>query len=117
MATWPLPTVKPTGVFDIAPVDQTIRTEMEVGTARVRRRTSARNDMFTTAWLMSNTQVATFRNWFDTSINGGASWFDIALPLASTVESTVQARFRGPYAITHAGGTYWKIAGVLEIRI
>ena len=90
---------------------------MDVGTARVRRRTSTRNDLFTTAWLMSNAQVTTFRNWFDNTINGGASWFDVSLPLASTVDTAVQARFKGPYAITHAGGTYWKISGTLEIRI
>lgn len=116
MATWPLPTVKPSSTFSYAPVDQTIRTEMDVGTARVRRRTSARNDLFTTMWIMSNSQVATFRSWFDSDIDGGASWFTISLPIGNTVATSVSARFKGPYTLDHVGGTFWKINGVLEIR-
>lgn len=116
MATWPLPTVKPTGAFNYAPVDQTVRTEMDVGTARVRRRTKARNDIFTTSWLMTDSQVSTFRNWFDDDIDGGVQWFTTSLPIGSTTYTSVSARFKGPFTFDHVGGTYWKINGTLEIR-
>jgi hypothetical protein len=116
MATWPTTLPSPTSGFSIAPVDQTIRTDMEVGSARVRRRTSARNDMMTTTWLMTNDQVAIFRTWFTTTINGGVTWFTVSLPVGSTVYSSVNARFKGPYTIDHVGGIYWKINGTLEIQ-
>lgn len=119
MATWPLPTVSPSGGINITPVDQTIRTDMDVGTARVRRRTTVRNDILQTSWLMTDAQVSTFRDWFEDGINGiagGAIWFTISLPLGSTVATTVNARFKGPYTIDHIGGVYWKINGSLEIR-
>lgn len=116
MATWPLPSVRPTGAISFAPVDQTVRTEMEVGTARVRRRTKSRNDILTTTWLMTDSQVTTFRTWFDVDINGGALWFTISLPIGSTVAKSVSARFKGTYTFDHVGGTYWKINGTLEIR-
>ena len=122
MSSWPSNLPNPTTTFNIAPVDQTIRTEMDVGAARVRRRTAYRTDLYTTCWYMSNDQVAIFRYWFDTTtanggINGGASWFSINLPIASTQYTAVQARFKGPYTITHLVGTYWKIDGVLELRL
>ena len=116
MATWPLPTVKPTGTFNYAPIDQTIRTDMEVGATRVRRRTKARNDELTTSWLMTDDQVSTFRDWFDNDIDGGASWFTTSLPIGSTTYTSVSARFKGPFTFDHVGGTYWKINGTLEIR-
>jgi hypothetical protein len=119
MATWPLPTVKPSSGFNLAPIDQTIRTDMEVGFARVRRRTTARNDLMQTSWLMEQTQVAIFRDWFEnssTGINGGATWFTISIPRGSTIETQVTARFKGPYTIDHVGGTFWKINGTLEIQ-
>jgi hypothetical protein len=69
---------------------------------------------------MTNEQVTLFRNWFEDSsngISGGAGWFIINLPLGSTIETTVSARFKGPYTLEHIGGIYWKINGTLEIRI
>lgn len=119
MSTWPLPNIKPTGTFNIAPVDQTIRTDMDTGTARVRRRTSKRYDLFTTSWLMEMTDINTFRDWFDSSAGGagGAAWFTISLPIgaAPTYYTNKICRFKGPYTISHVAGTFWKIDGTLEV--
>lgn len=117
MATWPLPNIKPSGIFTLTPIDQTVRTEMDVGTPRVRRRTTARNDTFTTSWVMQDAEVEAFRSWHDTSIAGGASWFTIDLPLGSTIPVSATARFKTPFTIDHIGGTFWKISGTLEIRV
>jgi hypothetical protein len=51
--------------YTLSPVDQTVRTDMEVGAARVRRRTRARNDLIDVSWLFSPVQMAAFRQWFE----------------------------------------------------
>ena len=117
MATWPttLPTPIASG-YAINPVDQTIRTQMEMGAARVRRRTSARNDSLNVAWVLSDAQLGIFRAWFDGNAAGGASWFTIPLAIGTVGLVSVSARFSGGYTVAHIGGLNWKIAATLEVR-
>ena len=51
--------------YTLSPVDQTVRTDMEVGAARVRRRTRARNDLIDVSFLLTAAQMDEFREWFD----------------------------------------------------
>ena len=121
MATWPLPNVKPQGTFNLAPMDQTIRTDMDSGMPRVRRRTSKRLDNFTTSWLMTMDEINTFRDWFDSSTgaDGDAGWFVINLPIGTAANSYYKqciCRFKGPGTISHVAGIYWKLDGTLEVQ-
>ena len=79
MATWltTLPRPQVAG-YAIAPVDVTVRTDMEAGLPRVRRRSAARNDQVSVAWRFTDAQMATFRAWFDGDCANGASWFTVA---------------------------------------
>lgn len=120
MATWPatLPVPLVEG-YQLNPGDQTIRTEMEVGAARVRRRTSARNDRVAAAWLLTEVQLDTLRDWFDnatTGIAGGAAWFTVALAVGTgTRQAAVEARFIGALQCAPAG-PYWRVSATLEVR-
>lgn len=118
MATWPttLPTVSTN--YGIEPVDQSIRTEMESGAARTRRRTSARNDHATVAWVMTDGQLAIFRIWFENPAQaaGGASWFTIRLAVGTTGLVTCTARFIGGYKVAHLNDLNWSVSANLEIR-
>lgn len=118
MASWPstLPAPK-YGGYQLAPVDQTIRTDMEVGQARQRRRTTARNDKLTLAWTFTDAEMATFRAWFDDDIAGGNSWFG-SLPIAigNGVETTHECRFTGPWRGGLGGGMLWQISAEVEVR-
>ena len=119
MATWPvtLPSPEKSG-YQIAPVDQTIRTEMETGAPRVRRRSAARNDVVNVVWKMSDAQMAIFRTWFDSAADaaGGASWFNIDLAVGATGIDTVEARFSGPWTADALPGLNWHVSAKLEIR-
>lgn len=66
MRRWPdtLPTPSEPG-FSLAPVTQVIRTDMEVGAARLRRITFARNDTASMAWVFTDAEMAAFRAWFE----------------------------------------------------
>jgi hypothetical protein len=104
--------------YALDPVEQTIRTDMEAGAARVRRRTRTRNDMLSVSFLFSDAQFLEFRTWFDdetTGISGGASWFDISLPVGKGGSTPETARFKGVWKSAKIG-TNWRVSGELEVR-
>jgi hypothetical protein len=121
MATWPttLPAPLVAG-YQISPGDQTIRTAMEAGAARVRRRTRARNDQVNASWLLTEDQLAILREWFDDDVDGiagGSAWFAVNLPVGSgTRRAAVEARFIGPISQAVPAGLLWRVSATLETR-
>jgi len=119
MSSWPstLPDPMSDG-YSIAPIDQTLRTDMEMGAARARRITSARNDALNVVWKMTDAQLATFRTWFDspTEAAGGSAWFTISLALGTGGLVSTTARFSGAPKIAHAGSLRWTVSAALEVR-
>lgn len=71
MSTWPaaLPNPLMAG-YRVSPQSMTVRTDMETGTPRVRRRSALRFDIIDAGFELSDAQMALFRTWFD---NSGAS--------------------------------------------
>lgn len=119
MATWPSTLPAPRTGYNLSPVDQTVRTDMESGAARVRRRTTARNDKVTVNWLFSSDQMATFRAWFEdatTGIAGGSGWFTVTLLLGTGGSVSTTARFIGPFTADLVPYQKWSVSGELEIR-
>jgi hypothetical protein len=115
-ATLPKPLASP---YSLSPVDQTIRTDMEGGAARTRRRTSARNDKVSVTWRMTDAQLAILRAWFEdstTGISGGAGWFTVSLPIGTTGLVSVEARFIGPFKASNITALIWSVTAELEVR-
>lgn len=122
MATFPtsLPAPLLAG-YQANPQDQVVRTQMEVGTARARLRSTAKIDRVTVQWLFTDAQMATFRNWwYQDSASGGAaggtSWFSITLPVGAGGLTSVTARFLQPYSAQSGAGLLWTVHGELEVR-
>lgn len=120
MATWP--TTLPAPLLEgyaLNPGDQTIRTDMESGAPRVRRRTTARNDKVNASWMLTEAQLDTLRDWFDdasTGIAGGSAWFTVALAVGTgTRQASVEARFVGPFQAAPVG-QLWRVTASLEVR-
>lgn len=119
MAAYPSTLPKPiTRGFQLQAGDMTIRTDMEVGAARVRRRTAARNDRLTVSLLFNDTQMAAFRAWFEdpAEADGGASWFTVTIPTGDGGGTAVEARFVGPYQATAGGALVWQVSAQWEVR-
>lgn len=120
MATFPATLPKPTvDNYTLKPVDQTVRTDMEVGSARVRRRTSARNDIVSVVWLFSPEEMGQFRIWFEddvAGISGGSSWFDVRLDTGDGAASVIETRFKSTWQANRLGNGYWKVSAELEVR-
>lgn len=120
MATWPttLPATLVDG-YTLNPQDQTIRTDMESGNARVRRRSAARVDTVDAGWLFSQSQMLIFRAWFEnnsTGAAGGAAWFSIDLPTGTGAVASISARFSGAFSAVLVSSTTWKVSAKLETR-
>lgn len=117
MAAWPttLPDPLASG-YAVKPVDQTVRTDMDGGMARQRRRTAARNDRVSVSWVMRDAQAAIFRQWFDVDCDGGAAWFNVRLALATGGMVDTEARFTRPPELAGMGGLIWSVSGEVEVR-
>lgn len=119
MATWPvtLPSPDISG-YQLSPVDPTIRTEMEAGAARARRRTAARNDLVAVSWTFTDAEMATFRTWFDSSSDaaGGSAWFSMDLAIGATGLESHDCRFAGIWRATALPGLNWQVSARLEVR-
>jgi hypothetical protein len=116
LITLPAPVVNG---YALKPVDQTVRTDMEGGAARARRRTAARNDKVSASWVFTDAQMALFRPWFEDPVagaGGGAVWFAISLPIGTGGVASVTARFIWPFTATYLAGMSWTVAAELEIR-
>lgn len=124
MAIYPatLPNPSASG-YQLSPADQTVRSDMEVGTPRVRRKTSARDDQITLSWTMDDTQLATFRAWFDGTgtddCQGGAAWFNgMNLAVGNTGLTQPDCRFVGPFSavLLNPGSLWWSVSAKVEVR-
>ena len=117
MAAWPttLPDPLASG-YQVAPVDPVIRTDMESGAGRARRRTLARNDRVTLGWTFSDAQMATFRTWLDADAAGGANWFTVRLLLGTGGATTVDARFTKVPQFAFNGNKVWSVSAEVEVR-
>ena len=117
-ATLPNPQVSG---YQVSPLDQTARTDMESGAGRSRRRTAARNDQVAVVWQFTDTQMAAFREWFDADTvddgaAGGAAWFDLSLPVGDGGLDAVEARFIGPFRAGMPSNLIWSVSATLEVR-
>ena len=111
-ATLPLPTVEGYG---IRPGEAILRTEMEAGPARQRKRFTQVPTRIAVRWLMRREQFALFEAWYRWHAREGGEWFEI--PLLGGVGLTAhEARFTRQFEARLKGGVLWEIASELEIR-
>lgn len=119
MATWPstLPAPLLSG-YGLDPADQSIRTDMESGAARARRRSYARADMVAAAWSFTDAEMYAFRQWFedDAEAAGGSAWFTISLRIGDSGATTEECRFVGPWRSVMLARDRWQVTARLEVR-
>ena len=112
-STLPLPTVQGYGV---QPGEAILRTEMEAGLARQRRRFTDVPTKVSVRWIMRRDQYAIFEGWYRWHAREGASWFAITL-LGGLGLLEQEARFTRQFSSRLlAGGTLWEVTSELEIR-
>jgi hypothetical protein len=92
--------------------DNVIRTPMDVGPPKVRRRSTAAPRRTGCSQLLTTAQVATLKTYYDTTTAYGSLSFEFTDPRTG---STLEARFLSPPAIRPAAPGYWRAAYSLEI--
>lgn len=92
-----------------------IRTQMQSGRARQRRKYKRVPTYPSVSWLMSSPQASLFMAWFDEALNSGADWFLCPLRTPLGLDK-YQARFidiyEGPELV---GVSHWRFTATLEL--
>ena len=108
----PLPTIDG---YSIKPDDAIIRTDMESGPARQRRRFTQTPSKIAVRWVMNQEQFSLFEAWYKFLAKEGAEWFDIQL-LGGLGLIEQEARFIQQFEAGLYKGLLWEITAELEIR-
>lgn len=112
-STLPAPLIDGYG-FD--PESPLVKTDMDAGPARVRRRFTSRPTQYKAAWIFTQQELATFEAWFDLNAMSGAAWFSTPA-WNGKGQVTVTARIpSGTFAVTKRPGLMWGVSASLEIR-
>ena len=101
--------------FALEPLETTVRTEMETGPARARRRTATRVTEIPVQARYTESERRIFDAWFEHKLNSGVAWFNVVLPFGDGLE-TVEARFIGQCRSDRETNKHWLVLGRLEVR-
>jgi hypothetical protein len=114
MTTWPesLPAAPLLDGFSETPPDLTLRTQMEQGPAKTRRRTTAGVTQMTAAYFLTRAQVETLLDFYTADLSGGSLSFAFVHPRTG---DNVNVRFRQPPALTPLNGIYCRVKLSLEV--
>lgn len=101
--------------YGLQPATAVHRIPFEIGAPRVVRRTSRPIAEVAVSWAMDGAQQALFDGFYTYDAMQGEAWFevDLAFPVGIT---TTEARFKGPVAMRHLGGTRWQATATLDLR-
>ena len=109
MVTWPM-TLPPAPLLEgfVERTSETvIRTDMDQGPAKTRRRTTAGTREFQMTFIMTKNEIATFDDFFLNDINGGASSFDFIHPRTG---ETLNLRLKNPPEYQAQNTNYFRIS-------
>lgn len=101
-APWPisLPNFLESEGFAYKPGSNSVRTEMDVGLAKTRKRYTKQIDNLSAGMKLSSAQVTTLLNFYFVTLSGGNLRFDFEDPLTQT---TSEYRFLSPPDIRSLG--------------
>lgn len=108
-ATLPAPLIEG---FSTQPANNVQRTPMDVGPPKTRKITSANIRPMSFSLLLTSSQLATLRAFFEDDVAGGATAFTFEDPETG---DTVNAKFAQPYSAAHSSGL-WRVSVSLEIQ-
>lgn len=115
MATWPTNLPLPlTSSYGIQPQQGFIRTDMDQGPARQRRRFTTTPTIYPVKFMMTESEFGIFESWFRDEADDGAAWFDIQLR-GGTGLQTVEARFMQGWSASRVAPNY-EVQAQLEVR-
>ena len=94
-ATLPAPLVNG---FAYIPTDAVVRTQMDSGPARQRRRFTQFPTVFQATWRLTQAQLLAFEQFHHTSLSDGQAWFTLSLYTGAGITAST-VRFTKPYQV------------------
>ena len=92
-----------------------IRTDMDVGAARQRRRYTAQPTRIQASWVFTTAQMAAFKTFFETDLDVGTGWFTMIVD-AGAGKVSKDCRFTQPYQASLLSKVLWSVSAPLEVR-
>ena len=109
-----LPGVQMTN-YGFKPGNSMIRTEMDTGLARQRRRYVASPTEFMVSWDFDMKQLGIFEKFYQNDCQAGSAWFNINL-VNGVGQTSYVARFVEPYNAQTTGREFlWNVKAKLEV--
>ena len=114
MPTWPatLPVPPLAEGYREITANTLVRTEMEQGPAKIRRRTTAGVARLSLAYLLSTEDIQTLEDFIQTDLSGGARGFSFTHPRTG---HPIICRFRQLPEYGAVNGAYFRVSIELEI--
>ena len=114
MPAWPitLPASPLVEGFRETPPDTVLRSPMDQGPAKLRRRTTAGTGALSLTYLLSRAQVNALMDFFNDTLAGGSLPFDFTHPVNG---ATLACRFRQMPAYAPVNAEYFRAAIELEV--
>lgn len=112
MPSWPstLPQAPDISGYTEQPQSQVIRTAMDAGPAKTRRRFTAASRNISVRYVLSAAQQAIFKAWWESDIAAGALPFDWPHD-----GQTVSARIVGEYQLSPLSDQIWQLSLQIEV--
>ena len=116
MSAWPstLPAPLLAG-YTIAPEAGFIRTSMDVGAMRQRRRYTAQPTQLQASWVFTAAQMASFKTFYEGDLDVGTGWFTMTID-AGAGNVTKDCRFTQPYQAGRLSKVLWSVTSTIEVR-
>ncbi|MEN9903707.1 MAG: hypothetical protein RLZZ555_272 [Pseudomonadota bacterium] len=112
-AELPLPLRSGYGMNHVSPM---MRTDLESGRARQRRRYTSVPSIASVSWVMTQSEAQLFEAWFRWTLSDGAEWFNATLRTPLGLRP-YECRFAGMYSGPDLVGVdRWQFSADLEIR-
>lgn len=116
METWPSVLPNPSTAFSSSVDSSVIRTKMDSGYVRQRKRFTQQFRTIKAKWEMDDDQLAIFQAWWKYKINNGADWFQANLALGSGLR-LYTVRFTESYDHSYKGVLFWNVSANLECLV
>lgn len=117
MAAWPTSLPRPLlSGYSVEPTQAFIRTDMEAGPARQRKRFTAVPNEVVASWKFKPAEMETFLDFYAVDINQGTDYFTCELDIGNGFQ-TYNVRFTAAPKRQALPGMNWNVSGRLEVRV
>ena len=101
--------------------DPILRTGMDAGAPRARRRYTDTADYLDCSWAFDQAEMNIFKWFYEETLNDGLEWFDMDVDVGGQEnvigKQTYECRFRRVYQARARLCNQWTVSGSLELRI